>query len=106
MAELVVRGTRTDVPLRLKLLTIGGVSKTPLDAASVRCLSMVVSRICRCVSIVVGVATLCISLAWSAEQVQQPQSTILKPADFEHYVAEFNADDAETTQTLIPNRRA
>ncbi|MEX2092321.1 MAG: hypothetical protein WD971_06570, partial [Pirellulales bacterium] len=30
----------------------------------------------------------------------------MKPVDYEHYVEEFNADDAETVATLVPNRRA
>jgi alpha-L-fucosidase 2 len=47
-----------------------------------------------------GLVASCLAVACPAEPV------VLKPADFAHYVAEFNADDPETVATLVPNRRA
>lgn len=41
---------------------------------------------------------------WTTAALSAP--TILKLADFKHYVDEFNTDDPETTATLIPNRAA
>src|SRR3989304_2667061 len=45
-----------------------------------------------------------VAFCLSASSCAKP--VILQPADYEHYVADFNADDSETVATLIPNRQA
>ncbi len=47
-----------------------------------------------------------VAILWCLSPAAWAKPTILRPNDFAHHVAEFNADDAETVATLVPNRRA